>query len=40
MQKITLSTIINAPKEKVWEVLWDLDAYSAWTKKMKAESIK
>lgn len=32
MQKITLSTTINAPKEKVWEVLWDLDAYRAWTK--------
>lgn len=32
MQKITLSTNINAPKEKVWEVLWDIDAYQAWTK--------
>ena len=32
MQKIILSTTINAPKEKVWEVLWDLDAYRAWTK--------
>lgn len=32
MQKIILSTTINAPKEKVWEVLWDIDAYQAWTK--------
>ena len=32
MQKIIFSTTINAPKEKVWEVLWDLDAYRAWTK--------
>ena len=31
MQKINFSTSINAPKEKVWEILWDLDAYQAWT---------
>ena len=31
MQKISFSTSINAPKEKVWEILWDLDAYKAWT---------
>ena len=29
MQKIILSTTINAPKEKVWEVLWDLDAWNS-----------
>lgn len=31
MQKIHFSTNINAPKEKVWEMLWNLDAYRAWT---------
>ena len=31
MQKINFSTSINAPKEKVWEILWNLDAYKAWT---------
>lgn len=32
MQKINFSTQINASREKVWEVLWDIDAYQAWTK--------
>ncbi|MGQ0738430.1 MAG: SRPBCC family protein [Bacteroidota bacterium] len=32
MQKINFSANINAPREKVWEVLWDLDAYQTWTK--------
>jgi len=31
MQKINFSITINAPKEKVWEMLWNLDAYRAWT---------
>jgi uncharacterized protein YndB with AHSA1/START domain len=31
MQKINFSTTINAPKEKVWEILWNLDAYRTWT---------
>ena len=31
MQKIIFSTTINAPKEKVWEILWNLDAYRKWT---------
>ncbi len=31
MQKINFSTTINAPKEKVWEILWNLDSYRAWT---------
>jgi uncharacterized protein YndB with AHSA1/START domain len=31
MEKINFSTDINAPKEKVWEMLWNLDAYRAWT---------
>lgn len=31
MQKISFSTPINAPKEKVWEMLWNLDGYRTWT---------
>ena len=31
MEKINFSTDINAPKEKVWEILWNLDSYKAWT---------
>ena len=31
MEKINFSTNINAPKEKVWEILWNLDSYKAWT---------
>lgn len=31
MQKLNFSANINAPKEKVWETLWNLDAYRAWT---------
>lgn len=31
MEKLKFSTDINAPKEKVWEILWNLDSYKAWT---------
>lgn len=31
MQKINFSININALKEKVWEMLWDLDSYRSWT---------
>src|SRR5688572_18339226 len=31
MEKINFSTDIKAPKEKVWEILWNLDSYKAWT---------
>ena len=31
MQKINFSTDINAPKEKVWEVLWNEASYRTWT---------
>lgn len=31
MEKINFSVPINAPKEKVWEMLWNPDAYRAWT---------
>jgi uncharacterized protein YndB with AHSA1/START domain len=31
MEKLNFSIDINAPKEKVWEMLWNLDSYKAWT---------
>ena len=31
MEKINFSTSINAPKEKVWKTLWDLESYKDWT---------
>lgn len=32
MEKIHFKTTIKAPKEKVWNVLWDLESYKKWTK--------
>ncbi len=31
MQKLNFSININAPKEKVWKVLWDDATYREWT---------
>ena len=31
MEKINFSTSINAPKEKVWKVLWEDSNYRNWT---------
>ena len=31
MEKINFTTNINAPREKVWKVLWDDDSYRKWT---------
>ncbi len=31
MQKINFSISINAPKEKVWKVLWEDSSYRQWT---------
>ena len=31
MQKQEFKVSINAPREKVWEVLWNDDTYRAWT---------
>jgi hypothetical protein len=31
MKKLNFSTNIKAPKEKVWDTLWDLESYRAWT---------
>ena len=31
MEKINFSTRINAPREKVWKVLWNDDSYRRWT---------
>jgi len=32
MEKINFSTNINAPREKVWKVLWNDVSYREWTK--------
>ena len=32
MKTLKFNTKINAPKEKVWEVLWGKESYKAWTK--------
>ena len=31
MKKLNFNTRINAPKEKVWKVLWQDDTYRKWT---------
>jgi uncharacterized protein YndB with AHSA1/START domain len=31
MQKLNFSININAPKEKVWKMLWDDSSYRKWT---------
>ena len=31
MEKINFATTINAPREKVWKVLWDDASYRNWT---------
>ncbi len=38
MEKINFSTTINAPKEKVWKVLWDDATYRKWTSVFSASS--
>lgn len=32
METLSYEIIINAPKEKVWDVLWSENTYSEWTK--------
>ena len=31
MKKMTFDTEINAPREKVWDVLWGKESYPLWT---------
>lgn len=31
MEKLKYSITINAPREKVWEILWNDDTYRKWT---------
>ena len=31
MEKLKFNTTINAPREKVWNALWDEDNYRKWT---------
>ena len=32
METLSYEIIINAPKQKIWDVLWGNDTYSEWTK--------
>jgi hypothetical protein len=38
MKKVCFSTMINAPKEKVWNILWSDQTYGAWTSVFSAGS--
>ncbi len=38
MEKIRFTESINAPKEKVWEALWNDDNYRKWTSVFSPES--
>lgn len=31
MEKIKFDVVINAPREKVWEILWNDETYREWT---------
>ena len=31
MEKLTFNTTIDAPTEKVWEILWGKESYKQWT---------
>lgn len=31
MTKLEFKTTINAPREKIWNILWDNDLYQEWT---------
>jgi hypothetical protein len=31
MEKLEFKIFINAPREKVWDILWSDDSYSKWT---------
>lgn len=32
MEKLQFKTVINAPREKVWDILWNDTTYPQWTK--------
>lgn len=39
MEKLEFKTSINAPKEKVWNILWNDDSYPKWTSVFAAGSV-
>jgi len=39
MEKLNFSTDIKAPREKVWEILWNMDSYRTWTSAFAAGSM-
>ncbi|GAA5082789.1 SRPBCC domain-containing protein [Chryseobacterium ginsengisoli] len=32
METLSYEKIIDAPKQKIWDILWDTETYSQWTK--------
>lgn len=38
METLSYETVINAPKQKVWDILWNQDTYSEWTKYFSPDS--
>ncbi|NIF04717.1 SRPBCC domain-containing protein [Chryseobacterium sp. Tr-659] len=39
METLSYETIIDAPRQKVWDILWSPETYSEWTKYFGAGSI-
>lgn len=39
MENLSYDIIINAPKQKIWDVLWTPETYSEWTKYFNPKSI-
>lgn len=39
METLSYETVIDAPKQKVWDILWNPETYSEWTKYFGAGSV-
>ena len=39
MENLVFDTVIHAPKEKIWDVLWNPETYSEWTKYFNPDSL-
>lgn len=38
METLSYETVINAPQQKVWDILWNPDTYTEWTQYFGPES--